>query len=216
MEFTSPQSLSQALNWRYAVKKFDPVRKIPHDVWQALESSLILTPSSYGLQPWRFLIVQDPLLRKQLTPLSWNQTQIEDCSHLVVLCRRQDMTEADIQALIDRMVLVRGTDPAKLEGYKKSMINDVVKGPRHLWVKEWAARQVYIALGNFMTSAAMVGVDTCPIEGLEPAGYDRVLQLEGTGYETIAACPAGYRSPQDAYQHNLKVRFEGAQVVKYL
>jgi nitroreductase len=132
------------------------------------------------------------------------------------LCRRTDITEKDVQRHIDRIVEVRGTDPAKLEGYKSGMLGDVVNGPRHAWVKEWTARQVYIAFGNFMTAAAALGVDTCPMEGLDPAKYDVVLKLQGTGYETVAACPAGYRSSEDPMQKNKKVRFEDSQVVQYI
>ncbi len=216
MSLVTAGQLIEVHSWRYAVKKFDSTKKIPDLIWKALEKTLILAPSSYGLQPWKFLIVQDPAVRKQLTPLSWNQSQIEDCSHLVVLCRRTDITEQDIQKHIDRIVEVRGTDPSKLVGYKAGMLKDAVHGPRHSWVKEWTARQVYIAFGSFMTSAALLEVDTCPIEGIDPSGYDKVLKLEGSGYETVAACPVGYRSPDDLTQKNVKVRFEDHQIIKYI
>ncbi len=212
---TAPTSLLDALKWRYATKKFDPAKKIPAADWNALEQALVLTPSSYGLQPWKFLVVTDPALKAKLRPASWNQSQIEDCSHLVVFLAKEDITEADVNRFVARIAEVRGVTPESLAGYKGFMMGDLVNGPRHSVIGEWAARQVYIAFGNFMTAAALLGIDTCPIEGLEPAKYDGILGLKGTGFRTLAACPAGYRASDDKYASAPKVRFEASDLIEH-
>ena len=208
-----PQDLLDALSWRYATKKFDPARTIPSDLWAALEQALVLTPSSYGLQPWMFVVVTDPDLKRRLRPASWNQSQVEDCSHLVVFLAKQRIEEADIDRFLGRTAEVRGQEPASLAGYRDFMMGDLVNGPRAAVIDQWAARQVYIALGQFMTSAALLGVDTCPLEGLDPVAYDRLLGLEGSGYRTVCACPAGFRSAEDAHAAKPKVRYPLEEVI---
>ncbi|HEX9010319.1 MAG TPA: NAD(P)H-dependent oxidoreductase [Holophagaceae bacterium] len=212
---TAPTSLLDALQWRYATKKFDPSKKISAAEWATLEQALVLTPSSYGLQPWKFLVVTDPALKAKLRPASWNQSQIEDCSHLVVFLAKDDIAEADVDRFVARIAEVRGVTPESLAGYKGFMMGDLVNGPRHAVIGEWAARQVYIAFGNFMTAAALMGIDTCPIEGLDPAKYDEILGLKGTGFRTLAACPAGYRAADDKYANTPKVRFEAADIIEH-
>ncbi len=200
--------LIESLNWRYAVKKFDAERKIDEKTWSALLDSLVLTPSSYGLQPWKFLIVTNLEKKQQLTAVSWNQKQVEDCSHLVGFVVKEKMDEDHVQKFIEQTAKVRGIDSTTLEGYKKMMVGDVVNGPRGKNSFEWASRQAYIALGNFMTSAAVLGVDTCPMEGIDPQKYDEILGLTGSGWKTVVACPAGFRSAEDKYEKQKKVRFE--------
>lgn len=213
---TTESQLIEALTWRYAVKKFDATKTIAPKTWSALEEALVLSPSSYGLQPWRFMVVTDKALRQKLTAVSWNQKQVEDCSHLVVFTVKEKMDEAHVQAFIDQTAKVRGIDASTLEGYKKMMLGDVVNGPRSKVALEWASRQAYIALGNFMTSCAMIGVDTCPMEGIDPAKYDELLGLSGTGWKTVVACPAGYRAADDGYAKLKKVRFENAALIKHI
>ena len=211
---TTPANLISTLTWRYATKQFDLTKPIPHDVWQALLQSLVLTPSSYGLQPWKFLVIDDPALRTRLRAVSWNQSQVEDCAHHVVFLGRTSMTEADVDRLIDGTAAARGVAPDTLAGYRGMIIKDIVSGPRSQWVAEWAARQVYIALGQFMLACAELGVDACPMEGLDPAAYDRILGLDGTGYRTVVACPAGYRAATDKYASAAKVRFPLREVIE--
>jgi nitroreductase len=213
MEPISTAQLIDALGWRYATKKFDSARRIPTATWEALEQSLVLTPSSYGLQPWRFVVVTDPTRKRELVPHSWNQTQSADCSHHVVFAVRTVLEEADVDRYLARVSEVRQIPVASQVGYRGMMIGDVVKGPRSAQVFEWAARQAYIALGQFMGSAAVLGIDTCPMEGIVPAQYDRILGLEGTGYSTVVACAAGYRAVDDKYSRLPKVRFPADEVI---
>ncbi|MCX7978852.1 MAG: nitroreductase family protein, partial [Bdellovibrionaceae bacterium] len=141
------------LNWRYAVKRFDPNKKISDGDWSTIEESLRLAPSSYGLQPWRFIVVKNPKIREELRAVSWNQSQVTDCSHFVVLATRTDMEEKDVENYIAKIVSTRGASPESLEGYKKMMLGDVVHGERNKTIKWWAQRQVYIAFGMAMETA---------------------------------------------------------------
>ena len=178
-----------------------------------MQESLRLAPSSFGLQPWKFFVITDPAVRAKLRPVSWNQSQITDASHLVVFARRTEITEDDVNAFFNQMVSDRQADAAVLEPYRQMMIGGVVKGKDTAGQREWAARQCYLALGQFMTSAAVLGVDTCAIEGLDPAKYDEILGLAGTGYQTVVACAAGYRSSQDKYATLKKIRYPAARVI---
>jgi len=216
MSTINPDQLLTRLKWRYATKQFDATKKIPAATWAALEETLVLTPSSYGLQPWKFLVITDAATREKLVPASWGQRQVADCSHFVVFVVKQKVSEADVDAFIRRTVEVRGGSAEALNGYRNMMVGDVVKGPRSPGATEWAARQVYIALGNFMTAAALLGVDTCPMEGFEPPKYDEILGLGRQGLTAAVACPAGYRAAGDKYAALPKVRFLPADVLVHI
>lgn len=213
MQITKPADLLGTLRTRYATKLFDPARTVPDDILAALEESLVLTPSSFGLQPWKFFIIRDKALKEKLLGHSWNQRQVADCSHLVVFASKQNFGDAEITRFIDSIVEARGVDPASLEGYKGMMSGFVAKHPD---IDRWAANQVYIALGQFMTACAVLGVDACPMEGIAPAKYDEALGLAGTGFGTVVACPIGYRSPEDKYATTKKVRYATSTLIERL
>jgi len=208
----TPAQLLASLEWRYATKAFD-TRKLPDATWAALEESLRLTPSSFGLQPWKFIVVNDPAVRAKLRPVSWNQSQVTDASHLVVFARRTEVTEADVDEFFRQMVAERKADAAALEPYRQLMIGGVVKGKDAAAQKEWAARQLYIALGQLMGAAAALGVDTCALEGIDPAAYTEILGLKGTGYDAVVACAVGYRSAADKYASLKKIRYPAGRVI---
>ncbi len=208
--------LLEALDWRYATKVFDHTRRIPVDTWRALEQALVLTPTSYGLQPYQFLVINNPATRAELLPHSWGQKQVVDASHFVVFTAKTSMTEADVNKLIARISSVRGVPAESMTPYWNMMISDVVNGPRGKIAHEWATRQTYIALGNLMTCAAVLGVDACPMEGFVPAEYNRILNLNGSGYAAVVACALGYRSPDDKYAKLAKVRYETSEIVRHL
>lgn len=207
-----PLNLLAALNFRYATKAFDPSRKIPNETWHAIEKSLVLTPSSFGLQPWKFLIVENPEIREKLRTASWNQPQLTDASHLVVCTARTDLTQADIDSWIARLSEVQGVSPEALAGLS-GMITSFSSAMTTAEKQAWNTRQVYIALGQLMTAAAVLGIDSCPLEGISPADYDTILGLPGTGYATAVACALGYRSPEDKYATAPKARFPDNQVI---
>ena len=210
-----PNDLLAALRFRYATKAFDPARKIPTETWDAFEKSLVLTPSSFGLQPWKFLVVENPEIREKLKAASWNQPQLIDASHLVVLTARTDLTQADIDSWIARLSEIQGTPIEALAGLS-GMISSFSSAMTPAEKQAWNTRQVYIALGQLMTSAAVLGIDSCPLEGISPADYDTILGLPGTGYATAVACALGYRSPEDKYAVAPKARFPDAQVIAHV
>lgn len=206
------QDLLASLQFRYATKQFDPSRKIPAEVWEALEDSMVLTPSSFGLQPWRFIVVEDSSVRARLLPESWNQAQVTDASHFLVLTARTDLTMEDIDAWIVRMAEVQGKSVESVAPLK-GMIAGFAERMSHEERHAWNTRQVYIALGQLMTAAATLGIDSCPMEGISNSGYDRILGLEGSGYATVVACALGYRSAEDKYASMPKARFERDRII---
>lgn len=203
---TGTQLVNQ-LNWRYATKRFDPTRKISAEDWATLKESLALTPSSFGLQPWKFIAVTDPGVRQKLLPASWGQPQIVDASHLVVFAIKKNLSEADIEAYINRIAEVRGVPRESLAQFRDMLIVSIIKGRDSAARTAWAARQVYIALGNLLNSAALLGIDACPMEGIEPEKYDRILNLDQQGLSAVVLCALGYRSADDKYASLKKVRF---------
>ena len=211
MQPVSNETILRQLQWRHATKKFDAAKPISSEDWTTLEQALILTPSSYGLQPWKFVVITDPATKAKLLPLSWGQRQIVDASHVVVFAIRQNLSEADIDKYLARIVEVRGGTVEALAGFRRMMVGGLLGGAMNL--SHWASLQAYIALGQFMTTAAMVGIDTCPMEGIEPAKYDEVLGLNELGYATVVACVAGYRASDDKYATTPKVRFKAEDVV---
>ena len=161
----SPEQLLSNLRWRYATKKFDSLQKIPDEVWQCIESSLILTPSSFGLQPWKFFVVKDPAIRAALLPESWNQNQVIDASHFVVLTARNDLDANDIQAWIECLAETQNCSLESLAPYR-GMVEGTATALSIHDRAQWNTRQVYIALGQLMATAATLGIDSCPMEGI--------------------------------------------------
>jgi nitroreductase len=212
----NPEQILERLQWRYATKKFDPTKKIPEPVWQALEQSLVLSPSSFGLQPWKFFVIRNPEIRQKLLEYSWGQTQVVEASHLVVLAIKKDLDASDVDRYVTRMAEVQQVPPDSLDGFAKVVKNFLVNPPYKLDLDEWAARQTYLALGFYMTCAAMLGIDTLPMEGFVPAKYDEVLGLPDKGYHAVVLCPAGYRAEDDKYAAKPKVRYPTQAVVNYI
>ncbi len=216
MSLLNPASVNREtvlnqLQWRYATKKFDATKTISAEDWSTLEASLVLTPSSYGLQPWKFVVITDPATKAKLPPISWGQTQVVEASHVVVFAVRRDLSEADIDKYLARIVEVRGGSVDGLAGFRRMMVGGLLNGK--VDVNRWASLQAYIALGQFMATAAMLGIDTCPMEGIEPTKYDEVIGLNDLGYLTVVACVAGYRAADDKYATQPKVRFTSDDVV---
>jgi nitroreductase len=209
------EQLIHQLNWRYATKQFDPQRRISPEDWAALEEALVLTPSSFGLQPWNFIVVNDRAVRERLVAASWGQRQVVDASHLVVFAVKKHLGEKEIDVYLDRIASVRGVSRESLASFR-DRIRDTLKGLDDAARNAWATRQLYIALGNFLTSAALLGIDACPMEGIEPAQYDEILGLDKRGLSAIGAATAGYRAAGDKYAALKKVRFPKQEVVSYV
>ncbi len=216
MNTLSTSDLLTQLNWRYATKKFDHQRKISGADWGALETALVLSPSSFGLQPWKFVVVSNPAIKAALVPYSWNQTQPAECSHFVVFAVKTGLDQTYVEHFIERTAAVRGVPKESLAGFQKVIVSSLDQARTAGFLDGWQTHQVYIALGQFMASAAVLGIDTCPMEGIVPAEYDQVLGLVGTGYKTVVACAVGYRAADDKYATLPKVRFPIHEVIQHL
>jgi nitroreductase len=212
----STSALTDALHWRYATKKFDPARTIPDDIWAALEQALVLSPSTFGLQPWKFVVVRDRATREKLSEASHGQTQPLECSHFVVFAVRKGLASADVDHYVERISKVRSVPVEKLKGYSDVMKHSAERAREAGTLDGWMARQVYIALGGFMTAAALLGVDGCPMEGIDGPKFDEILGLPSKGYGALCACAVGYRSPDDTMASLPKVRFEAREVVSHV
>jgi nitroreductase len=207
MSTISIDVLLERLNWRYATKKFDAARKIPAATWAALEQGLVLSPSSIGLQPWKFVIITDRATRETLQPVAYGQSQILDASHLVVFAVKKDLDAAHVDRHVKRAAKVQNVSEESLEGLRQMSLQTLPRG------FEWSARQAYIALGDFLTSAAMLGVDACPMEGFVPEEFDKILGLDQLGYKSVVMAAAGYRAADDSAAGRPKVRFPAEEVL---
>jgi nitroreductase len=204
--------LTSALNWRYATKQFDSTRKLSTEIIDALAEALRLSPSSFGLQPWKFFLVENPELRAQLRAQSWHQAQVTDASHLFVLAVKKAITPADAQEWIEQLSTIQNTPLESLAMLHK-MILGFLGAMDEAQMLAWTTRQSYIALGQLMTSAAVLGIDACPLEGIIPAEYDKLLSLTDSDYTTVVACAVGHRHADDKYATSPKARKSEGQVL---
>ncbi len=203
------------LNWRYATKEFDPTKKVsPEDINTLLES-LRLSPSSFGLQPWKFVVVENKEIKEELVAHSYNQQQVAQCSHLLVLCTPTDATEEHIDNFMDDMAKTQNVSKeslAQYEGYMKGFLTSKSLEEKITWMD----KQLYIAFGVLLTAAARLHIDTCPIEGFSAPDYDKKLNLTEQGLRSVAVCPIGYRADSDKYSAMPKVRYSQEQVVSWV
>ena len=201
----------ESLNWRYACKKFDSSKSISDEDFNTLLESLRLTASSYGIQPWKFVVVKNQDKREELIGASYNQRQVAEASHLIVLCAPIEIDEALIDSYLADTAKTRGLDVSELAKFKK-MLMSIPRKPEE-WKKAWAKNQIYIALGNLLTVCAEMRIDSCPMEGFSPAKYDEILNLKEHGLRSVVACPVGYRHSEDKYIEVKKVRFPNSHLV---
>ena len=207
MNAINSTQLLEQLNWRYATKQFDPNRKIGDRDWTSLEEALLLTPSSGGLQPWKFVVVTDPAVRAKLLPASYGQAQITDASHLIVFAAKKNFGEADVDSFIKHTAMARGVAVESLAPFRNMLVGGIVQSMDEKGRDAWARNQVYIALGNLLTSAALLGIDACPMEGFDRAQYDEILGLGAEGFATAVIATVGYRASGAKYANAPKVRF---------
>jgi nitroreductase len=208
-------TLQEAITWRYATKRFDPTRIIPQATWETLERSLHLAPSSFGLQPWHFIVVKNPELRKELQAHSWNQPQVVDASHFVVLAAMRSMDESYIDAFLATTAATRSIPGESLAGYRGMILPFISNLRDSNQLEAWTTRQVYLALGMLLTTAAILGIDACPLEGIDPSQYDRILGLEQKGLSAKVACALGYRASSDPLASMPKVRLPREKIFTY-
>jgi len=206
------EQLLAQLNWRYATKQFDPKRKISAQDWATIEDALLLTPSSGGLQPWKFIVVTDPAVRAKLLPASYGQEKVSTASHLVVFAAKNNLGEADVDAHLNNVAKIQGVPIETLAPLRGMLVGGIVKSMDETARNAWARNQTYIALGNLLTSAALLGIDACPMEGFDRAQYDEILGLKAKGLASAVIATLGYRLTADTYASAPKVRFPKEQI----
>lgn len=204
-------NLIESLNWRYATKKFDPAKKIPENELDELLEALRLAPSSYGIQPWKFVVVSDKKTREKLRDeAGYKQPQITDASHLIVLCARKDVDENLIRKYLDAIAKTRGVPRDSLKDFENTLIG-FKNNMDEAKLLDWSKKQVYLALGFLLAAAAEKHIDACPMEGFDPAGFDKILGLDKQNATATVICTVGYRK-DDKYAGAKKVRFDKKDV----
>ncbi len=199
------------LNWRYATKQFDPKRDLTDEQLEFLMEATRLAPSSYGVQPWKFVVVsrEDEELRAQLQEAGYGQPQFEDASHVVILCGCKDIPKEFIDHYMERITEVQGSDDDDVQQFRETLYTSFGKREQEQ-LEEWSARQVYIALGFLLSAAAQMQIDACPMEGFDNAAFDEILNLDAE-YTSQVVCTLGFRGDDDAAEQE-KVRFPQEEV----
>jgi nitroreductase len=197
--------LLQNLKWRYATKKMDASKKVSEQDMDYIKEVVQLSASSYGLQPYTVLDIKSPQLREELKPLSWNQSQITDASHLLVFCNKTNVNEQDVDELIQLKSETTGVPIDKISGYG-DFIKGKLKEKSETEMFHWTAKQAYIALSNAMNACAELQIDCTPMEGFEPDAYNQKLGLTEKGLNACVVLAIGYRDSEDASQNSKKVR----------
>jgi hypothetical protein len=192
-------------NWRYATKKFDTTKKVSTEDLETLKEAIRLSASSYGLQPYKVFIIENPELRAKIQPVAWGQTQIVDASQLIVFANMTNFSDTDIDASLSLTAETRGLPADALKGYgdfMKSKIDALSEDVRNTWT----SKQTYLALGNLLNAAAELRIDVTPIEGFEPDKVNEILGLKQLGLNASVLATIGYRHKDDATQNYVKVR----------
>lgn len=193
------------LNWRYATKIFDPNKTISKEDLEKLKQGIRMSASSFGLEPYKILVVKNPVIQEELQKVSWNQPQITSASHLLIFAADYTLSEDSIDEFITRTAQTRNIPEEPLEDYRNLMKGSLASMDKET-KESWITNQVYIALGFGLITAAQLGIDSCPMEGFDKAAYDKILNLNEKGLYAKAILAVGYRSSEDKYQHLTKVR----------
>ena len=203
--------LIQALEWRYAAQKFSLDKKISEDKLQLILKAANLTATSLGIQPFKIIVLQQDL--DYLKSATFDQENIQTCSHLLILCSREDVDDEYVAKYVEYMEQVRDLEKGSLVKYKNMCQNFVSKLDEHR-KKNWINHQVYILLGNLMTACALLQVDSCPMEGFNAKLVDEILQLPEKNLRSVLLLPIGYRAIDDKYSSMKKVRLPLEEIVE--
>ncbi len=198
-------NIIDSLKWRYATKKFDASKKLSSQQIELLKEAFNLTATSYGLQALSLVVIENNAFREQLIEHSFNQRQVADASHLLVICYPENYDGTDVEAYFDRIVATRNTDEETIKPFKDFLVhtfNTKTTEDKH----NSFAKQTYIALGNLLTVCALEKIDSCPMEGFVPAKYDEILDLKSKNLKSALLLPVGFRAEDDFMAQEKKVR----------
>lgn len=198
-------NIIESLQWRYACKKFDTTKSLSTAQIDTLTIAFNLTATSFGLQPIKLLVIQNKELQKQLVEHSYNQQQVYNASHLLVICIQDNFTLEDIDSYFDLEKEIRQTPDDIIEKYR-NQLKGIFKNKSTLQRQESAINQAYIALGNLMTVCAVEKIDACPMEGFNTQKYDEILKLKAQNLKSVLLLPVGFRANDDFMSKLKKVR----------
>lgn len=194
-----------ALEWRYATKKFDDEKTIDSQKIELIKRAFNLTPTSYGLQPLRLVVVKEQSLKDKLFEHSYNQIQVKSASHVLIICIENTIDADFIKHNFELQKEIRQVEEDVVKPFKEFLLKDFGnKSQDH--IHNWAINQAYLALGNLLTVCASEKIDACPMEGFDPKAYDEVLSLKDKGISSALVLPIGYRAEDDKFADFKKVR----------
>jgi len=198
-------NIIESLQWRYATKKFDHTKILSQEKINILTEAFNLTATSYGLQPLKLVVIKDKALQRQLTEHSWNQQQVADASHVLVLCIENTVGEEYITNYFKNVKTIRNTPDEILDPFKNQLVDSFKNKPKEE-ISNWASKQAYLAMGNLLTVCALEKIDACPMEGFIPEKYNEILNLNDLGLHSVLVLPIGYRAEDDMFSELKKVR----------
>ncbi len=198
-------NLIKNLEWRYATKKFDSSKKVSSENLEFIKKAIQLSPSSYGLQLYKVLIIENKALREKLKPASYGQSQITEASHLVVFCNYSVVTEKHIDEYFVLKSQIEKIDILDYKDYSEFIKADV-NNKSQIEKDKWISNQIYLALGNLLNACAELKIDACPMEGFDAKEYNKILNLNEQGLNSAVIATIGYRSANDSSQKNKKIR----------
>ena len=204
--------LLESLRWRYATKQFDTERSLGEEQVQQLLEATNLAATSFGLQPFKLLVLRDQAKQDQLVASSYGQTQVAEASHLIVIAIRTDVDADYIGDYVKLMESQRGLPEGTLDQYKSDMV-DAITAMDEQAREVWATKQAYLALGTLLAACASAKIDACPMEGFLAAKYDEFFGLPEMNLHAVVVVPIGYRAADDKYQNYKKVRWELDDIV---
>ena len=205
MRQISYMDIIEKLNWRYATKKFDESKKLSENKIDVLKQAFNLTPTSYGLQTMKLVIVSDDETKGRLVNLCYGQEQVKNASHVLAICIQDKVNENDVDLHFDNIIKIRNTPEIILSKYRKEL-KDFINSKSQVQIQEWCINQSYIALGNLMTVCGLEGIDACPMEGFLPDKVDELLGLKAYNLKSVLLLPVGYRAEDDMFANFKKVR----------
>mgnify|MGYP005817552747 CR=1 FL=1 len=195
----------KALQWRYAVKKFDAEKILPETKIDVLKQAFNLTATSYGLQPIRLVVVKNKELQESLKEKAMNQAQLSTASHVLVICIEDHVDKEFILNYFERVKEIRETPDEILDPFKNFLVEDFGKKTNEE-LAIWAKNQAYLVLGALLTVCATEEIDACPMEGFLPEAYDELLNLKEKNLKSVLVLPVGYRAKDDIFSSFKKVR----------
>jgi nitroreductase / dihydropteridine reductase len=193
------------LQWRYATKKFDNTKKLSAKKLEIIKQAFNLTATSFGLQTIKLVVLENKEIREKLVEHSYNQKQVLDASHLLILCIQEDVSEMDVIDYYNNIKTIRNTPETILKPFRESLVKSM-QSKTISERQQWSKNQAFIALGNLMTVCATQGIDACPMEGFSSTAFDSVLELNKKGLKSVLLLPIGYRAEDDMFASFAKVR----------